>query len=443
MSNIARNGVTAKLISFDKTEISLCNSEKPDKYSELLKPRKGPVIARGEGLSYCNAAAINNGVCIDMRNFNRLLSFNDKKKFITVESGVCMGDLNNFLVNRGWLLPVMPGYPMITVGGCIAFNVHGKSQYKIGTFLDWVEELNLYHPSIGEVRCSRFENEELFNLTVGGMGFTGIILSAKLRLKKIKGNKLKLQTIKAKNLLDAVNIMRQYAEQFDYIYSWNNFNCTGKSFGKGIVYLEKIEKGFSTIKQTEVYRNRFHTKNGPAILNNFTIGWMCRIYYFLERLKSSQRSLNLIDGAFPIYGKEIFIHLYGKKGFREYQVLFPLRTWQNAANQIQKLIAQTKIGISLASLKIFKGERHYISFAGEGICFTIGVVNNKKGLIFFKGLDKITRINKGIINLSKDSRANSDFVESVFPEYKEFKNRVQQFDPEKTFASDLRNRLKI
>ncbi|MDO8619160.1 MAG: FAD-binding oxidoreductase [Candidatus Daviesbacteria bacterium] len=437
------SNLTNKLMSFDETEISYCNSEKPDKYSELFKLRKGPIIAKGAGLSYSNAAAINNGVCIDMRNFNRLLSFDEENKFITVESGVCIGDLNNFLVGKGWLLPVLPGYPMITVGGCIAFNVHGKSQYKFGNFLDWVEELNLYHPSIGEIKCSRLENEALFNLTIGGMGFTGIILSAKLKLKKIQGNRLKLQTVKVENITDAVNIMRQYAEQFDYIYSWNNFNCTGKSFGKGIVYLEKIEEGFEVVKQTKVYRNRLYTKKWPGLLNNFIINWMCRTYYFLERLKSPQRSLNLIDDAFPIYGKEIYYHLYGKRGFREYQILFPLRTWQNAANQIQKLIAQTKIGIGLGSLKIFKGGKHHISFAGEGICFTMDVVNNKKGLIFFQGLDKITKMNQGIIYLAKDSRASSDFVQSIFPEYKEFKNRILKFDPEKIFTSELRSRLKI
>lgn len=435
--------MTNKVISFDKTEISQCVSVRPSKYSELLEFRKAPIIAKGAGLSYCNAAAIDNGISIDMRNFNRFLFFDEKRKFITVESGVCVGDLNDFLVNKGWLMPVLPGYPMITVGGCIAFNVHGKSQYKIGPFLDWVEEINLYHPTIGEVKCSRFENKELFNLTVGGMGFTGIVLSAKLRMKKIKGNKLNLETIKAKNLIDAVNIMLQNAEQFDYIYSWNNFNCKGKSFGKGIVYLEKIGEKFPSIGKRKVYKNQFHTKRWVTLLNNFTIIWICRIYYIFESLKSSKRSLDLVDDAFPMYGKEIYYQLFGNKGLREYQVLFPFSTWEKAANQIQKLIDETKIGIALGSLKIFKGEGHYISFTGEGVCFTMDVVNCRKGLIFFEQLDRITKMNKGIVNLSKDSRANGDFVRSIFPGYKEFKNRIQKFDPKKIFISDLRNRLKI
>jgi decaprenylphospho-beta-D-ribofuranose 2-oxidase len=432
-----------RIISFDRTEVSQCSRINPATFSELIGLGRGPLIARGAGLSYCNAAAIDHGVCVDMTKFDRILSFDDNQGFVVVEGGVRIGDLNRLLVEKGWLLPVLPGYPFITIGGCIAFNVHGKSQHKTGTFLEWVEELNLYHPLMGELKCSRIENGELFNLTVGGMGFTGIIVSAKLRVRKIAGDKMTLQTMVAKNIFDAVNIMLQKEDEYDYVYSWNNFNCTELSFGKGIVYLEKIDIGFSKPRSRKAYRNRLLYQKGPGLMNKFTIRQMCRAYYFFEKLKPSMRNLHLIEDAFPIYGKEIYYHLFGKNGLREYQVLFPFSTWQNAAEEIKDLVAASDIGIALGSLKIFQGDRHNISFSGEGICFSIDVVNNKRGLIFFDALDEITKRNKGIINLSKDSRAGSEFVQAVFPQYAEFKKGVQRFDHQRVFVSDLRNRIEV
>jgi decaprenylphospho-beta-D-ribofuranose 2-oxidase len=432
-----------RIKSFDRTGTANCKYDIPDKYTDIFKQYAGPVIAKGAGLSYCNAAVMEGGTSVDLRAFDRILTFDHVNGFITVEAGICIGDLNNFLIGNGWMLGVIPGYPMITIGGCIAFNVHGKSQYRIGTFYDWVEEISLYHPAKGELRCSGNEHKELFDLTNGGMGFTGFIIAAKLRLKKINGNKLNVKTIRAANVADAVKIIQENADNFDYIYSWNNFNCTGKSFGKGIVYLEKIGGGFANPYRPRAFRNRLKPTKFPCLLNNFTVKWMCRTYYFMDQLKSSNRQLKLEQASFPIYGKEIYYKLFGKKGFREYQVLFPYATWQNAAREIQELIAATNMGITLGSLKIFNGTTHHISFTGEGICFAIDVVNSNKSVKFFESLDEITKKQKGIINLSKDSRAGADLVKEVYPGYTRFKEAVNNFDPQRLLMSDLRNRLKI
>ena len=110
-------------------------------------------------MSYCSASALQGGLTVDMRSFNRILDFDKERGLVRVEAGICIGELNNFLIPSGWQLPVLPGYPMITVGGCVAFNVHGKSQYKIGLFMDWIEQLTVYHPLKGELVCSASLNE--------------------------------------------------------------------------------------------------------------------------------------------------------------------------------------------------------------------------------------------------------------------------------------------
>lgn len=432
------------LESFDKTESIRCNYRKPEKYSDLLLQFNTPVIARGAGLSYCSASAMENGLSLDMRSFNRILAFDSKNGLITVEAGTTIGDLNTFVIDHAWLLPVLPGYPMITVGGCIAFNVHGKSQYKIGLFGDWVEELTLYHPSYGEITCSRIENHLIFDLTIGGMGFTGIIISAKLRLRKIAGDRLQVTSCKVGDIREAVRIMEEQASDYDYVYSWNDFNMRNKLFGRGIVYLEKIVPGFSGKHGSVIFRNRLLSRNKtPGILNSFTISWMCRIYYLMNTRKQPVKLLDLSKSSFPIYGKEIYYRLFGYKGFREYQVIFPRPDWESALDEIRLLIREMRMGIALASLKLFSGQSHHISFSGEGICLALDIPNNGRSIEFFDQLDQIVIKYHGRVNISKDSRARHELIKKVFDGYQEFKDRIHEYDPKHYFESALRSRLKI
>lgn len=430
--------------SFDLTDSCNCYYVKPVDYSALQKWSQKPLIARGAGMSYCNATAVDDGVTIDMCSFNRILSFDNEGGFITVEAGISIGDLNNYIIGQGWQMPVLPGYPMITVGGCIAFNVHGKSVSKIGLYIDWVEEILLYHPLKGEMKCSPHANTDVFNLTIGGMGFTGIILTAKLRLRKISGNQMLIKSLKVGGINDALKVMKEENEEYEYVYSWNNFNLTGNSFGKGIVYLERIKEGFSGKVKPVKFTNRLlpHKKT-PAILNKFTIYWMCQVFNLMNSLKSSITTQSLAASSFPIYGKEIYYHLFGTRGFREYQVIFSNAEWDTAIDSIKKLVSDNKMGIALASLKLFKSKTHNISFSGEGICLAMDIPNNKKSINFFSKLDEITLRHKGLVNLSKDSRAGSDLISKTYDGYYDFKKRLNDFDPDRIFVSELRNRLKV
>ena len=430
--------------SFDKTVTCNCYYEKPPDHATLMSLTKLPMIARGGGMSYCSATAIDEGLTVDMCSFNRILFFDKDQGSITVEAGIGIGELNNYLIEQGWQMPVLPGYPMITVGGCIAFNVHGKAQSKIGLYGDWVEELRLFHPLKGEMACSATVNPEVFDLTIGGMGFTGIILTAKLRLKKITGNQMQIRSVKVANMDEAVSVMQEQNNDYEYVYSWNNFNLGGRSFGKGIVYLEKVKDGFSDkIKPVKFINRLLPHKQTPSFLNNFTIYWMCQAYYLMNAFKSSQLIQNLSASSFPIYGKEIYYHLFGKKGFREYQVLFPYYQWKEALEQIKKLVIDTGTGIALASLKLFKGKTHNISFSGEGVCLALDIPNHNRSIDFFNRLDEIVIAHHGIINLSKDSRARAELIRKVYPAYNEFKARINAYDPQRIFVSELRDRLKI
>ncbi len=397
-----------EITSFDKTERTLCKSVRPEKYDDILHIRQTPVIARGAGLSYCNAGVSSQGLVVDMRRMNKILAFDSNSQTITVEAGISVGELNNFLIARNFILPVLPGYPMITAGGCIAFNIHGKSQFKVGTFGDWVRELNVYHPAHGEMMCSPQHNKELFELTIGGFGLTGIILSAKLGFKTLPGGCMQSEKVFVKNIFEAVNYMRDAENNYEYVYSWNNLNLGKNSFGRGVVYLEKYVEGKSTVsKYTDKMPLSYKL---PALHSDLTVTAMCSVFYLLEKMKSKKTTQDLMSGSFPLYNKEIYYYLFGKKGFREYQMLIPYKNYENAFIEIQQLIQKKKVAVALGSLKLFNGTTHQLSFSGEGVCLTIDVQESSRAIAFFKELDTICVKHQAIVNLSKDSRADHQLI---------------------------------
>ena len=116
--------------SFD-TSISLSTTHfRPDRYRMLKDSQEIQQIARGAGLSYAPGSFGKNSIVKEMICFNRFLEFDESTKIVTVESGISLKKLLKWCLNQKLIFPVLPGWPEITVGGCLAANVHGKNPAK-------------------------------------------------------------------------------------------------------------------------------------------------------------------------------------------------------------------------------------------------------------------------------------------------------------------------
>ena len=434
--------------SFDGTEIINGFIERPEKYSHLYNIANSTqgIIARGSGLSYCAAASGNDITSIDMKRFNRILSFDEANGIIKVECGLTIGNFISFIVKRGWYFNVIPGYPSITIGGCIAFNVHGKSQFNIGTFGNHVKELTLYHPAYGEIVCNRSQNKDIFNLTIGGFGLTGVILDVTLVLSPLQGNSITRDTIKCKNLSDSVEKMHAFKNDSENVYSWNNLNLSDSNFGKGIIYREKFYQGKAFQSKDYNYtllKPNTWKKFGVNFINNFTQQFISFVYYQKENIAPSSSILSIAESTFPIYGKEIYYYLFGKQGFREYQLIVPLDKADNLFFGLHGLIKKYNMPVSLGSLKLFKGENKYLNFCTDGICLAIDIPATAKSINFFSEIDSLVIKSNGIANLSKDSRLQANTLAKMFKEYSYFKSELFRYDPRKCFTSSLRQRIEV
>ena len=434
---------TTQLTSFDGTEHTDSAVARPERYSDLWQAlaENQRIIARGAGLSYSAASMGDQVTSVDMRCFNRILAFDETTGEITVEPGISVGSLLDFLAERGFGLPVVPGYPAITVGGCVAFDVHGKSQFHSGNFGQWVEELQLAQAPHGTLDCSRTVNAKIFELTLGGLGLTGVILRVRLRTQRLTGSAIQLSTVSARSLEHAAQIMEANATSVAALYSWHNLTRLGKDFGSGFVFMEQFVNAAARPAQKPgrfQIRQRLPLPCWNTISSRFALG-------LYETLKRSQkpRVIRLRPGFFPIEGLEGYYAAFGKRGFREYQLIVPRDRFEAFERELALLVARERVPITLASLKLFRGLGSQLRFRGSGICLAIDAPATPRSLTLFRGLDELAERHGACVNLAKDSRLDAATCKRLFPDYEAFKNELAAYDPDRRCMSKLRERIGV
>ena len=431
------------LVSFDGTERESATLARPERRQDLLDlvARGGTFIPRGAGLSYAAASMAEGTVSVDMSRLDRLLAFDAETGEVTVEPGVTVGALTDFLARRGRELPVVPGYPDITVGGCIAFDVHGKSQFHSGNFGRWVLELGLFHPSHGEQSCGPHAKPDLFALTLGGMGLTGIITWARLRTAPLQGHAVEVEAVAVDDLTAAAELMRARAASVSCTYSWNNLNRRRARFGRGVVYLEKHVEGSA---EGGPKRRRFEIRQRfpLAIWGRPTAAMILSIYERLAR-RQSRRRLALRPALFPIEGLEGYYAAFGSRGFREYQIIVPFEAWGRFTESLEDLLAKNPAPITLGSLKLFDGLGRNLTFCGSGICLAIDVPATATAARLFIEIDRLAIDLGACVNLSKDSRISAELCRRIFPQYEAFRTALRTYDPEARCMSRLRTRVGV
>jgi decaprenylphospho-beta-D-ribofuranose 2-oxidase len=439
-------GACHELVSFDGTEACRGALVRPDRYRDLraVLAGPGPFAARGAGLSYCQASAGDGVTTISTRSFDRFLAFDADRMRVSVEPGVTVGELVRFAVGRGAWFPVLPGHPAITVGGCVAFNVHGKSQHDVGCFSDHVVSLTLLHPDHGELVCGPNDNAGIFELTLGGIGMTGYIVSITLQLQPLPGRGIRRTAHPVASLAAAVELMQSLAasggEGPGTLYSWNDLNQRGASFGRGIVHAESFEPVAPSSRGR--YRRLVPGHRwGPQIARRRAATRVLSVGYTARERLTGGRVRSVEDAAFPINGHEAYYRLFGRRGFREYQVLIPTDAWPAASREVQRLVAAADLPVTLGSLKLFRGAAKLLWFRGDGVCLAMDVAAGDASERLFAELDRVALDLGGLVNLSKDSRLAASTVRALYPGFGEFCRRLSDHDPKRRFDSMLRRRI--
>jgi decaprenylphospho-beta-D-ribofuranose 2-oxidase len=242
-------------------------------------------IARGNGRAYGDAG-IGDRQTMQMGALNRIRAFDTETGLLTAEAGMLLVDVIALLLPRGFFPAVVPGTKYVTIGGAIAADVHGKNHHRDGGFGDHVEGLLLATSDGSLVRASRQENPDIFAATIGGMGLTGTIIEATLRLRTVETSWILQRTIVASNLAAAIAALEE-GDRATYSVAWIDCVATGTALGRSLIFLG--EHALRTDLSGEAAVNPFPPIGGvglsvpfdfPAIaLNRLTVGTFNSLYF--------------------------------------------------------------------------------------------------------------------------------------------------------------------
>ena len=206
---------------------------------ELARQRQIPVVLRGAGRSYGDAALFPEAAVLDLERMNRVLAWNPATGVIDAEPGVTIRDLWRYALGDGWWPPVVPGTMFPTLGGCLAMNIHGKNNWRRGTLGDHCLELDLLLPSGEQRTVSRQQEPELFHAVIGSFGQLAVITRLRLQLKRVVSGLVEVRALSAPGLDEMLHILDEAKDRHEYVVGWIDAFAGGKRLGRGQVHLAR------------------------------------------------------------------------------------------------------------------------------------------------------------------------------------------------------------
>ncbi|HEX3500312.1 MAG TPA: FAD-binding oxidoreductase [Stellaceae bacterium] len=402
------------------------------------------LIARGNGRSYGDAA-LNASCVLSTTRSDRILAFDPASGCVTVEAGLLLADLLDFAVPRGWFPPVMPGTKLVTIGGMIAADVHGKNHHFAGTFSRHVESLLLMMADGSIRRCLPGQEDELFEATCGGMGLTGIILEATIRLMRIESTSLRQETLRARDFDEAMALCEDSAGH-SYSVAWIDCLARGSALGRALIYrgehAGKDEAGATPLAVPARQLRRMPFDLPQMVLNPWSVRAFNEFYY-----RRARPGIALVDYEtffFPLDALLDWNRLDGRSGFTQHQCVIPKAASRAAIRALLERVSAAGYGSFLAVLKLFGGEGDgLLSFPREGYTLTLDFPRNPATLALLRELDAIVADHGGRLYLAKDARADAAMMRRGYSRLDRFKRVRDTMDPQRKFASAQSQRLDL
>ena len=405
----------------------------------LIKNKKS-FLPFGNGRSYGDVC-LNKQNLISTKKLNKILNFDKKKGIIEVESGLLVSDLLPFILKENFFLPVTAGTKFVTIGGMVANNIHGKN-IKNNYFSDYLVSLKLFNSKGNLIDCSKSKNKNIFNLTIGGIGLTGIIYSIKFKLKKINSLYLEKKNLYFKNLNGFDNFEFSNLE-YDYSVTWvdsfSKFNNI-----KGIHFLTKHKKGKKEKIKFNVKKNKVNLihKYFFKILNNYYLFRFVNYFFYLSHYLSIKKYTTL-EKFFYIQDKYIdWNKIYGEKGMVEFHILVPKKSIINFLNQFFLFCTNNKVFSNLIVLKRLKHVKKNINFSGDGVSVSADFSVNKnfdKVKNFFISKQKTYKYSFYYAKDSVVSKKNFKFDKQFY----NFKKKINSLNKQNKIKSILSDRVGI
>ena len=404
---------------------------------KFITKQQKSVIARGMGRSYGDSANALN--VLQTTYINHFIEFDKTTGKLTAEAGITLREILEVIVPSGWFLPVTPGTSYVTLGGAIASDVHGKNHHIAGTFGQHVKSLTMLLGTGQLVTTSPQHHADLFHATCGGMGLTGIIISATIQLLPIRSSLISQKTIKA-NCIEAACEVFEINNDAAYSVAWIDCLSKGKSLGRSVIMLgEHAEQGGLNIDIQQQVSIPFSTPS--ALLNSLTVKGFNAAYWHKSRQNLSQ-TVTLMPYFYPLDAIGEWNRLYGKKGFVQFQCVVPKLDGVANMRKLLTEISNSGEGSFLAVLKQFgTGNENFLSFPIEGYTLALDFKASEAAIKTVKKLEAMVLEVGGRLYLTKDAVMQENTFKATYPNWEKFEAIREQYGAIGKFSSNQSKRL--
>ena len=411
----------------------------PAEGERLLRGREAglnAILAYGNGRSYGDSCLNGLGTQIDMRARNRIIDFDPQSGLLKAEAGTMLSDIIDHVRPHGFFPAVVPGTRFITLGGAIANDVHGKNHHRRGTFGCHVESLTLLRSDGVYHRCSATHNTELYRATIGGLGLTGLILSAEVRMMKVASTDVDERVTRFRDLAEYFDIAGAVDEDNEYSVAWIDQLASGRSAGRGLLIAgNHAEGGDRGTARRALLRPHVPFRPPFSVIGRPFLKLFNGAYYWRKGASAAPHRTNAAGFFFPLDGVGHWNRLYGPRGLFQPQSVIPEDAARSAVAELLRIARDAGEGSFLTVLKRFGkvASPGLLSFPRPGYTLTLDFPNRgEKTLALLRELDRVTVAVGGAVNPYKDARMSAKVFAASFPHWQRLEDRR---DP--AFMSDF------
>lgn len=391
-----------------------------DDIKAALEATSAPTLPFGNGRAYGDSCLAVSGRVIHMRPSDRIIAADWTSGIMRAEAGITLAEILEHAVPRGWFLPVVPGTSLVTLGGAIANDVHGKNHHRRGTFGCHVRAFELVRSDADPLVCTRAANADLFRATIGGLGLTGIISWAEISLVPVSSVAVETETQRFDTLEDFFWLSEKLDSAHEYGVAWIDCLATGRRRGRGI-YIAADHAVPPAAATPPAHWLSIPFTPPVSLVNNLTTRVFNPLYWHRASPDPTRQTVHHVPFFQPLDGIGNWNRLYGRQGFQQFQCVVPDETARQSIADLLDTVAGSGLGSPLTVLKRCGdiASPGLLSFPMKGVSLAIDFPQSRRlATDLLPRLDAIVHRAGGRLYPAKDAHMSAGHFQAAYPAWK-------------------------